>query len=1093
MLELSLLGRLQIRFSSKPVESELTTKALALLVYLAVTGQPHSRHGLAGMFWGETSEERAKNSLRVALAALRKVAPDHLEGDKNTVFFQTAAPHVLDTFEFEQAQAACMEDDLTACRRAAELYRGDFLQDFFVDDSPAFEEWLTNQRSYYRSRALKCLARLADLLQEQGEAAEAITALQRLVVLEPWDESAHRRLMRALAKQGDFTAALAHYENLVDTLERELGLDPMPETAALYGQIQLARNLPPPELPTHSGPFYGRGQELARLEVMLADPDCRLITLVGLGGIGKTSLALEAARRTSRRGTTSFLHGVVFVSLVEVDAPSGLEATLAAALRAPHGPSRTLREDLLHFLRPRELLLVVDNLDPLVKDVPVLFEAILRQCPGIQLLATSRTPLQMAEEWRLDLDGLDFPAREDEPCAEMSAIRLFVQSARQVQPDFRLGPSNQALIGEICRALDGVPLAVKLAASWLRAYTLDELEKEIKRNLDLLSSPARDLPPRQRSIRAVFDHSWRLLSPSEKRLFAGTSIFRGGFSAAAARQVLGASPVDLAGLVDQSLMHLHTGTQWYHVHELARQYAAEKLAAGEEVAGLEIFNLRHTHAAYYATYLQEETRRLHGDTYQAVLVHLYMEADNLRQAWNFAVEQGELALLEQSLEGLFEFYLLTGAVLEGAAAFGRALECLPDLEKSGDGLVQPGARFDQDQLSRLQSRLLARQGALYTFHGEYETATASLVESLVQAERLNDRAQTAFALTWLAHCANARDDFVQAREYAARALELTAVLDDRLARARALNIAGVAAFFMQDFPAAGVQLGEALELLRNQHERINLPPVLINLSLLWLVRGEFDHAHACAAEALEITQALKSSLRLEVIHMLLGHAALARGNFEEARSAFEWGRRLAEQSENSYRLAYALDNLGELAIAEGDLERAHDLCMQSAALNRRINKSRSLAFNYLNLGEIYLAREQPAEAELYFSRSLAIWDGLAHREGKASAWHGLGTVRLLQGDRLDARGYLERALDLAQEIGAPPLSFAILVEFGNLLRQSGQAAEAAALWDFIAVQPRARYVTRRRAADLRATLFPASKPIEIEPLLESLGLVRSIE
>jgi tetratricopeptide (TPR) repeat protein len=450
-------------------------------------------------------------------------------------------------------------------REALSHYQGDFLRGLSLPNAALFEEWALVRREQLRGLALDGLSALAQASLAQGEYTQAIADLRRLLALDPWREAAHRALMRAWAAGGDRAAALAQFEQCRQTLADELGVEPAPATVLLYEQIKAgtyvagdiedrfsvsaaptSRSSPHNNLPAETTPFVGRQAELAQIAERLAEPGCRLLTLFGPGGIGKTRLALQAARQAAN----TFTDGVCLVSLEAVETADHLPTAIATALKIPLSGRREPRAQLLAYLLERELLLVLDNFEHLLPETELLTE-ILEHAAGVKLLVTSLAALNLYEEWVLAIEGLPHPAEAD--VADLSgfeAVTLFRQRARQVQAAFDLA-GNEAGVLTICRLLQGMPLGIELAAASVRTRSPAQIARQIEADLSTLATSLRNVPARQRSMVAVFDHAWRLLPAEERQLLRRLTLFRGGFTAAAAREVLGAAPPALAGLVSQ--------------------------------------------------------------------------------------------------------------------------------------------------------------------------------------------------------------------------------------------------------------------------------------------------------------------------------------------------------------------------------------------------------------------------------------------------------------------------------------------------------------------------------------------------------------
>ncbi len=408
VLEIRLFGGLEIRQGGAPVSTFISSKAPALLAYLAVTRRPHQRDTLATLLWGEMGDADAKNNLRQALTSLRKVLEPYLEITRDTVAFKAELPCFVDVVAFSAALRPprdAGESDIARLQSTVDLYRGDFLEGFFVRDAPEFEDWALAQRTRYRELALQAFHTLTARHLEAADYAAAIDSASHLLALDAWREEAHRQLMIALARTGQLAAALTQYQTCRRLMLEVFDADPSAETTALYERIRAALRGPRHNLPAALTGFVGRVEEMEALRRRLAMPACRLLTVVGPGGSGKTRLVLEVATALA----PAFLNGVWFVSLAAVspDEPEAVASTLAAALHLALGAGDP-RKQLLDYLRQRELLLVLDNLEHLLGGAGW-FSQLLAAAPDVKILATSRERLNLQVEQVVQLSGLPIP------------------------------------------------------------------------------------------------------------------------------------------------------------------------------------------------------------------------------------------------------------------------------------------------------------------------------------------------------------------------------------------------------------------------------------------------------------------------------------------------------------------------------------------------------------------------------------------------------------------------------------------------------------------------------------------------------------
>ncbi len=494
-LTLSLLGPLYMALDGQPVHGFAYAKARALLAYLAVEcHREHSREALVGLLWPDLPEEAARSNLRQALSSLRQVigdgaaSPPFLHVTRDSIQFNAASSHSLDVAAFSRHLSACEQhrhrhgDRCVSCiehtEQAVALYQGDFLAGFSLAGGAPFEEWASLWRERLHMLAQAALARLADYHERHGAIEPARQAAARLLELDPWSEEAHRQMMRLLAASGQRSAALAQYERCRRALLRELGVEPETATTALYRCIrdglpasiqQTAQPLTlPGMLPIPPAPLIGRERQLAELEALLADPTHRLVTVLGPAGVGKTRLALAAAAAQA----DAFPDGVAWVSIADASSAEQIAALLVAALDvASHEPARP-QEQLLGYLRTREMLLVLDGLQSPVEGGAEWVGELLQRAPQVTLVVTARSRLRLRAEWLLKLEGLGYPNGEAfEVMQGHGAVRLFVQQYSQLQGH---GPANDEewlAVARICRLVEGLPLAIEhaSAATWNRS------------------------------------------------------------------------------------------------------------------------------------------------------------------------------------------------------------------------------------------------------------------------------------------------------------------------------------------------------------------------------------------------------------------------------------------------------------------------------------------------------------------------------------------------------------------------------------------------------------------------------------------------
>lgn len=875
-LEICLLGSPQFLREDSLITDFISNKVPALLAYLAVTRRAHSRDKLASLLWGEMSEADAKNNLRQALTNLRRVADDHLTITRDSVEFSRSG--FLDSFQFESdvksASSLGPEPASVILTESLRLYRGDFLEGFYVRDAPDFEDWMLAERARLRELALRALHTLTHFHTSRGNFTEAMTTASRLLTFDPWREEAHRQLMWLQARTGQFSAALAQYEACRKILDKELGVQPSLETTALYERIRAARQSARHNLPASTTEFIGREKELESLRHRLADPTCRLVTLTGLGGCGKTRLAQETARACA----DMFINGAWLVPLAAVDA-EGIVPAAGSVFNFPFSTGDH-KKQLLNFLRQKELLLVLDNFEHLL-DSSALLADILKIAPEVKLLVTSRERLDIDGEWLVELSGLDV--------GSSSAAQLFVQSAKRARAEIKFGEQDHAVVAEICQMVGGLPLGIEIAAAWIRSMECESIANEIRKSLDFLASTRRDVPERQRSLRAVFESSWEKLSEAEQKAFTTLSVFRGGFTREAAEQVTGAT---IASLVDKSLVQRNG--ERFELHEVIRQFAQEKLSAKKKLAG----QARAAHAAFFSEWAKKFEKIDERESFPA----MNKELENVRAAWTWAVEQKHIGSLANIAPFTKRYLDLQGRYREGIALFQLAL----------DGFDSPANADDLplDARGHLIARLLMYKAILIADAGEPDASFQSLKSRLDYFRRAEDDTQLAVCLNGLGNACRFLGQEEDAVDYYREELELVRSMGNGNEEGMALNNLALSINTLGRFEEAERLHRECLTLRREMNDYPGISSSLINLGVVLFDQNRYEEAKPLLYEAIEISRQLNQTRQQAASLGNLGGILLKEGKYEEALNFFLQGLEIHRNTGYRFGTAIALDNVG---------------------------------------------------------------------------------------------------------------------------------------------------------------------------------------
>jgi predicted ATPase/transcriptional regulator with XRE-family HTH domain len=661
-------------------------------------------------------------------------------------------------------------------------------------------------------------------------------------------------------------------------------------------------------LPIFPSPLIGRGREVEHLSQLLRDPQCRLLTFVGPGGIGKTRLAVEAASPTQ----DFFADGVYFVPLAPVGSPHAVIATIANAIHfAFYGPIDP-KVQLLNYLREKQMLLIIDNVEHLLVGEPHeetvvrLSIEILRQAAQVKLLATSRESLGLQDEWVFEVQGLPVPESSyAEGSAENTSVELFLQRARRAHVRFNATLENYPAIVRICQLVDGNPLGIELAAAWVRTLACDEIAQELEQGLDFLTVSARDIPARHRSMRAVFDHSWKLLTEEEQKVLMQLSAFRSGFSREAAEQVAEAMLSALSTLVTKSLIR-RSGAGRYDLHELIRQYAEAKQV--EHPGELEAAKKRHS--TYYADIVQ----RMHNDLSSArqidALSKMSTEMNNIRAAWQYAVNNELITAIHNFIRGLWLFYEIRGWFKEGEVTFRWALENV----KSWPVPIYNA----QPEIAVLREYLRAHYGWFCMRLGQWGDAGRLIQESASQLRGFEARAELADVLHFAGTTLWGIGKYAEAR----RVLEEKTSLDQQLGNRWGLEMArgqlGLVFQACGDYHQARDLMRSSSKYYQECGDRRMLAVSLFFRAGVEVNLEELNAARELLEESLALSTFVGDRWIMSMSRFQLALVAQAQGGHEQAVRWFNRTLEFCQEMGEHWSKIRALNGLGCSRLALGD-------------------------------------------------------------------------------------------------------------------------------------------------------------------------------
>ncbi len=895
MLEVRLLGKFDIKKAEKSVTIS-SRPAQTLFAYLILSaGIAHRREKLAGILWPDSTEESARDYLRHGLWRIRKAieaapargkAAPYILANDISISFNAESPYSLDAEMLEKLDPEKTSAD--ELMRTLILYGGELLPGFY-------EDWVVLEREHLQSVFEQKVAHLLTVLESGSRWSDMLTWGERWISFGQKPEAAYRALMSAHFALGDKGKVAATYERCTKSL-REFGMEPSEQTRVLYESLKSRREIPKAgsitsnrvakqphssNIPNPLTSFIGREKELKEIADLFVTS--RLLTLQGPGGVGKTRLAIHTAHDIAKR----FKDGAWWVDLVGLADPDLVPQTVAKALDVREISNQPLIDTLIEGLRSRQTMLVLDNCEHLITACAQLADRFLGECPELKILATSREALDIPGETTWQVPSLTLPGIQEilsiKSLSGFESIHLFSVRAALVQPTFKLTEQNAKAVVQICSRLNGIPLAIELAAARVKMMTTDEIAKHLNERFDLLTSGSRTLLPRHQTLRATIDWSYDLLSEPERSLFRRLSVFAGGFTlesaeaVAAGGNILRSQVIDILGqLINKSLVTVEAGLDhlvaWtrYGMLETIREYARKKLEEAGEAGKVKV-----RHLEFFAAFARQAEIGIYSVDQVAWFNRLDKEADNLRSAMDWPPSGLPDNDLESSSLRKNKYLIIVSLAMFWENGYRREI---------AEVLSRILAIDASKEATTERARALSVGGFLLWSLNDFSTARAYLEEGIEIAEKLEDRLTLAWCLSYLGWTFDSLGEFDNAKISLEKSLEIARSLGEagKQAAGQSLTLLGDIPYWQGNLSEARKLYEEAIYFLREIHNVNMMTYPLRRLGYLVLGEKDFDRAIELFNESLQINHQIGHFQGK--VACLVGFAAtnLARKKMEKA-------------------------------------------------------------------------------------------------------------------------------------------------------------------------------------------------------------------
>jgi predicted ATPase/DNA-binding SARP family transcriptional activator len=954
-------GTPEVRVAGIPIKLA-SRKCLAILGYTALRPGQHLRESLAGLLWPEQAGNKASANLRVALASIRTALGPVLIIERTSLTWNSDYLQGVDAERFlrriDLKALESVPDAAHQLQQGLELFTDPFFTDFNLKDAPAFNEWTTLTRERLRRHAILAREHLDILSPSSWSNTDRLHNLQALTQLDPMNGRWRRKLMHYLDANDQRSLALASFEDYRELLANRLQVEPSHDTLALYKRLKHAGDdvgiMPKSStLPVHSTPFIGRKRAVSQIEALLDRSGVRLVTIQGPGGSGKSRIAVEVAERVRSK----LEHQVIYVPLASLSPDSSLFSTLAQALGLVAQNYAEIDQTVSEMLADQPMLLVLDSFEHF-RHWDQELTALVDPSNKSRFLIASRERLGLEQEWLVEIGGLNCDDSEQD-----AAKQIFLARAEQIRSGNRSQVFDDAVYRRICRAVNGLPLAIELAASWSRTMSPQEIAVELEADLGLIIQDPQPDSQSDSQLRAVFEKSWHRLTSEEQLALTALSIFEGGFSRAAAHDAVDVTLFEISALVDKSMLfwQIEGDRGRYDLHALTRQFAFEQLTKSQSRYNV----LREDHATYFVRLADKQAARGRRSADRSAEISWFVsEHRNLRSSMLYFIQ------IKDDQQALRLCESLRWSALSRSS-----------YDEIGELLTRCLAAFGQDAMfNDLQAHIHLFLGEFAGRKGEFEQAREHLHKSVSTAQGIESELVELKGMIELARIERQSGNFAQISGTLERAGALPIRLAHPTVAAELYLQMGVHAVFQGEGVEAKTQFDRAYELAIREEEPELMAKVLNALGDLASHNGRWEEAIAYYEDALRINEEMGRKFQQGILVNNLGTVHFSKGDMVQARAAYERSLSLCLEIHDQAGAGLAWVNIGEIDLlmedfdsARGNFEAAYDLSFRKGHDHTRVMVQINLADMYQRLGNLSQAQEQVLAAITLIEERLSLY------------------------------------------------------------------------------------------------------------------------